>query len=271
MSVNLKHKAGQIRRDVIETAFRNEAGHIAPSLSTVDILVALYYSAMNYCPDDPHWGERDRLILSKSHGCYALYSILADIGTLPKQKWKDFYTDKSDLKGCAERNLDYGIEAGCGSLGHGLPMAVGIAYAAKLRGDSYHIFCLVGDGEMQEGTCWEALLFATKHKLNNLTIIIDQNNLQAMDFIRDVMDNHASDLIERIKGFWLEPQIAPGHDTEALAEMLHVLKHSSSDTPNCLVAQTTKGYGLKAMENVPQFHFRLPTPDELKAGGAAYE
>ena len=127
----LTKKADEIRRDVVEVAVRNGAGHIAPSLSSVDILTALYYSVMNLS-DDPQWEERDRLVFSKAHGCYGVYSILADIGYINRRDWDNFYSD-SFLMGCIERSAEHGIEASCGSLGHGLPIAVGIAFGAKLQ------------------------------------------------------------------------------------------------------------------------------------------
>jgi transketolase len=196
-------KANQIRHDVIEVAVRNKAGHIAPSLSTVDILVALYYRVMSYRPRDPLWEGRDRLIFSKGHGCYALYAILADLGTMPKKEWKNLYCSGSKLMGCVERRPKYGLEATCGSLGHGLPMAVGVALGARLQNKRYHVFCVMGDGELQEGSTWEALQFAVKHKLSNLTIIIDSNRLQAMDFIKNILDQRENDLSRRLKGFGL--------------------------------------------------------------------
>lgn len=129
----LQKKADQIRHEVIEVAVKNGAGHIAPSLSCVDILVALYYNVMKYRLSDPKWVGRDKLIFSKAHGCYALYAILFDKKILPKKEWKGFYTSESNLLGCMGYDLEHGLEAGCGSLGHGLPMAVGQAFGAKLQ------------------------------------------------------------------------------------------------------------------------------------------
>src|SRR3989338_6061269 len=143
---DLKKKSNQIRSEIIDIAVRNRAGHIAPSLSCADILVALYYNSMSYKPEDPAWDGRDRLVFSKAHGCYALYAILADLGNMPKKEWRMFYTARSTLLGCLERRPEYGIEAGCGSLGHGLPIAVGIAFGAKLQKKRCRIFCIVGDG-----------------------------------------------------------------------------------------------------------------------------
>lgn len=263
---DLRQKADQIRHDVIDVSIRNRAGHVAPSLSCVDILVALYYRALSYKRKNPGWDGRDRLIFSKAHGCYALYAILADLGMMPKKEWKKFYTRESALPGCMERRLEYGLEAGCGSLGHGLPLAVGSAFGAKLRKEKFHTFCVIGDGEMQEGTTWEAIQFAVKHEVSNLMIIIDDNRLQAMDFIVNVLDRKVEDKIRRLKGFGLSPVVSPGHDVVALARTIRSARNSSGSVPTVIVAQTIKGFGLKCMENVPKFHFRIPTQDELCLG-----
>jgi transketolase len=262
----LQRKADQIRQEVIEVAVKNKAGHIAPSLSCVDILVALYYSVMRYHPNNPRWDKRDRLIFSKAHGCYALYAILADQVVLPEREWKRFYSSGSTLLGCMEYRLDYGFEAGCGSLGHGLPIAVGEAFGAKLQKKSFHTFCVIGDGEMQEGTTWEALQFAVKHEVNNLTIIIDDNRLQAMDFIINVLDRDVKDKLKKLKGFGLAPVVCNGHDAAKLARLIKPAVKPSSKLPRVILAETVKGFGLKCMENIPKFHFRTPTPEELKLG-----
>jgi len=197
----LKKKADRIRKDLVEVAIRNGAGHIAPSLSCVDILTTLYYRIMNLS-DDPQWDERDRLIFSKAHGCYGVYAILADIGYIKREDWDNFYKG-SFLMGCVEHSLDHGIEASCGSLGHGLPMAVGVAFGAKLQGENYKVYCIVGDGEMQEGVMWEALQFAVKHELSNLTVIVDNNGLQAMDFSENVLTvrGRKDDLQRKLEAF----------------------------------------------------------------------
>lgn len=262
----LKKKADQIRDSVLEVSLRNKAGHIAPSLSCIDILVALYYNVMSYRQKDPYWQDRDRLVFSKGHGCYGLYAILADKKIMPLQQWQDFYTEASTLSGCAERRPEFGLEASCGSLGHGLPIATGIALGAKLQAKKHRIFCVIGDGEMQEGTTWEALQFAVKYELDNLYIIIDTNRLQAMDFIINVLDKQAQDLNKRLGGFGLSPVICPGHDVNRLAETINLLKSTPENKPKIVIAETTKGFGLKCMENVAKFHFRIPTPEELSQG-----
>lgn len=262
----LKQKANFIRNEVINVSLQNKAGHVAPSLSCVDILVALYYYAMEYKPEDPVWEDRDRLVFSKGHGCYALYAILADIGVIPKNKWQYFYTEKSTLLGCVERRPKYGLEAGCGSLGHGLPIATGLAFGAQLQGKMYHTFCVTGDGELQEGSTWEALQFAVKHELRNLIIIIDSNRLQAMDFIVNILDKKKDDKVKKLQGFGLSPVLCPGHEVDKLAECIVTTEASSKNKPKVIIAQTIKGYGLKCMENVPKFHFRIPTEDEISMG-----
>jgi transketolase len=265
----LTAKAAAIRREVIAVATTNGAGHIAPSLSCVDLLVALYYGVMDYDPAAPQGEDRDRLIFSKAHGAYALYAILADLGVLPEPRWRNFYREPQrpeKLWGCVERNVAWGLEAGCGSLGHGLPLAVGLAFGARQQGRSYHTFCLMGDGEMQEGTNWEAIQFAVKHQVDNLTLIVDQNGLQAMDFLANVLDRGEDDLAGRLAGFGLAPRCCPGHDAVALAGALRCMKGEPAGRPAVLLARTTKGYGLSCMENVPKFHFRVPTPEELARG-----
>ena len=267
-SGELKKKANKIRKDLVEIAMRNGAGHIAPSLSCVDILVALYYRLMNLLAD-PQWEERDRLVFSKAHGCYSLYAILADIGYIEKKDWENFYKD-SFLLGCVERSVKHGLEIGCGSLGHGLPMATGIAFGARLQGKSYRVYCVVGDGEMQEGSNWEAIQFAVKHQLSNLTVIIDHNGLQAMDFLENILTvkGRKDDLQRKMQAFGFEVENCNGHNHEEIISITKrwIENQDMINAPQVLIAHTIKGYGLKCMENIPKFHFRLPTEEEFKKG-----
>lgn len=261
-------KANYIRKDLVEVAVRNKAGHISPSLSCVDILTALYYRVMNLS-DDPQWDERDRLVFSKAHGCYGVYAILSDIGYIRREDWEDFYKG-SFLLGCIERSIEHGIEVSCGALGHGLPIAVGISFGAKLQKKNYRIYCIVGDGEMQEGSMWEAVQFAVKHELSNLTIIIDNNRLQAMDFLENVMtpNGKENDLHQKFAAFGCEVKTCDGHNMEDIVSAIDswIKDEKKISRPQALIADTTKGYGLLCMENIPKFHFRLPTDEELKMG-----
>lgn len=266
----LSQKADYIREEVIKVAVSNQAGHIAPSLSCVDILVALYYHSLSYDFRNPLAEDRDRLILSKAHGCYALYAILADKGILPRPEWKNLCLKQGGISGCVEKKLEYGLEAGCGSLGHGLPIGAGVAFGASIQRKSYYTFCLVGDGEMQEGAMWEALQFAVKHRLEKLIVIIDRNHLQAMDFIHNILDHRNDDLVRRLKGFGLAPVKCPGHNVVKLAKCIQRAKSAILNRPKVIIAETVKGFGLKCMENVPKFHYRIPTPEDL-AMGKTYE
>jgi len=263
----LRKKANHIRDEILRVAIPNSAGHIASSLSSVDILTALYYDCLSYDQKNPLWEKRDRLILSKAHGCYALYAILTDLGVIPKEEWDNFnMKGKSKLWGCVEQQLEYGLEAGCGSLGHGLPIAVGIAFGNQLQKKSCYTFCIVGDGELQEGTTWEALQFGVKHGVKNLIVIVDNNRLGAMDFLTNIMDKKERDLIKRLQGFGLSPVVCPGHNVAKLSDCIQAAKTLSEDKPKVIVAETIKGFGLKCMENVPKFHYRVPTEEDLKMG-----
>lgn len=256
--MNLHDKAQFIADDVIRVCVKNGAGHIAPSLSSVDLLVALYYDAMK---------EGDKLIFSKAHGAYALYAILKDIGKIKEEDWENFYKG-SFLSGCIERSPEHGIEAGTGALGHGLPMAVGMAFANKILGKPEHTYCIVGDGELQEGSNWEAMGFAATHKLDNLTLIVDNNKLQAMDFTDKVITTpfHENGLMTKIIVFGFDVHDCDGHDLNQIVHLLNNKRKIAPETrkPQCLFANTIKGYRLKCAENVPKFHFRVPTEEELK-------
>ncbi len=221
----INEKIEFLRQDIMRVACKNNKGHIAPSLSCLDILTVLNYAVIN--PDD-------KLILSKGHGCYGLYAIWADKMVIPKEQWENF-----QLSGCLD---------GFGSLGHGLPIAVGLAYAQK-----GHVWCIVGDGELQEGSMWEALSFMYHHKLNNITVIVDHNGLQAMDFIDNVL---SQDIYNRLAGWGFEPFFCDGHDCEDLL----ILKSK----PKIVIAYTVKGKGVKCMENVAKFHYRVPNENDNK-------
>jgi len=282
ISGSLKEKADEIRKKTVEFAVNKGGEHIAPSLSCVDVLTVLYYKVMNIplkneiatshptdAPrnDEKEWENRDRFILSKGHGCYSLYVILNDLGIIPDHELENFHRGGT-LKGCVELNHDYGLETSCGSLGHGLPVAVGIAFGAKLQNKDYQVYCLVGDGEMQEGSMWEAVQFAAKHKLSNLTLIIDNNGLQAMDFIENILvDKEDESHFERkLSAFGFESVSCNGHNINEIESAIEKLNKNPKNKPKALIAKTIKGYGLFCMENIPKFHFRMPTQEELNMG-----
>lgn len=252
-----------IREKTIKLSCRTGAGHLAPSLSTVEILTVLFRDFLSFTVSKPLHEERDRFILSKGHGCYAYYVILNELGFLPSSELETFYTDQSTLTGCLSMNSDYMIEASTGSLGHGLPIAVGMAMSFKKQNKPNRVVCMVGDGEMQEGSNFEALQFACRFRLDNLLVIIDANGLQAMDKISDVaLDNRMlAKLVQVYAGdsFYL----ADGHNEEQLSKAMGgffdsaVPKHGFT----ALYCNTVKGKGIEFMEGVAKYHFRCPTED----------
>lgn len=225
----MREKTEFLRRDLMRVACKNNRGHIAPSLSCLEILVALKYKVMQ---------REDVLIFSKAHGAYGLYAIEADQGRIMQDKWENF-----DLCGTYD---------GLGALGHGLPIAAGIAFGRKLQNKPGHIFVLVGDGELQEGSNWEALAFIKHHSLTNITIIVDHNRLQAIEPIQDVL---RQDLGRQFYGWGFTAVDIDGHDLDLLCEYL-------SGHLRVIIAHTTKGNGYPAMEDVAKFHYRIPTEEE---------
>jgi transketolase len=231
--------AQRIRRDVMEVAIRNGRGHIAPSLSCVDILVALFYGGMT---------EYDQFILSKAHGGYGYYAILTDKGILPRDRWECF-----NLPGCVERMPEYGIIAGCGSLGHGLPIASGIAFSKAIRKakdgkGSGRVFCLIGDGEMQEGSNWEAIQFIVQHRLP-VILIVDENGLQAMTEVKNVSKGSIG---HKLGGFGMPSVICGSHPTKILGALTKLIP------PAALRVFTLKGAGMPCAEGKAKFHYRCP-------------
>lgn len=228
----MREKIEFLRRDLMRVAIKNQKGHIAPSLSCLEILAVLRYKIM---------GPDDVLILSKAHGCYGLYAIDADQGRLSKDDWENW------------RGIPGSYE-GLGALGHGLPIAAGIAFGKKLQSLPGHVFVIVGDGELQEGSNWEALSFIKHHNLTNLTVIVDDNHLQAIEPVQDVLDH---DLLGRFEGWGFDPWFIDGH---LLGQIEHVLLQRYP----VVVAKTIKGHGFPAMEGVAKFHYRIPNEQERK-------
>jgi len=227
--------ANRLRKDILRVAMANSKGHIAPSLSCLDILTVLYYDIINK--------QYDTVILSKGHGAYGLYAIWSDLGIIPKSQWEKF-----ELDGCL---------TGYGSLGHGLPIAVGMAFGNKLQGKKGHIYCITGDGEWQEGSMWEALSFSYHHRLDNLTIIVDANGLQAMDWIDNILYQN---LYQRFDRFGFLPIVIDGHNHRAIKKGLRT---KSKIWQKILIANTIKGKGIKCMQGKPEWHYRVPTKEDL--------
>lgn len=248
-----------IRKKTIALSCKSGAGHLAPSLSTVEILTVLFRDFLNYDKSDAKSKERDRVIFSKGHGAYAYYVILNELGFLPQNELDTFYNGAS-IKGCLTRNPDYMIEASTGSLGHGLPIAVGMAQALKMQNKKNKVVCIVGDGEMQEGSNFEALGLAYRFKLDNLLLIVDANGLQAMDRVEDVgLDN---DRLSKVLNAYTDNFVSiDGHDEEALKRTMDNFFKNRHVNFSVLFCNTVKGKGIDICEDSIAHHFRCPTQD----------
>ncbi len=260
--MELKEKAGWIRKRVLEMTVNAGAGHIAPSFSCIDILVALYYGGILHIkPKNPEWLKRDRFILSKGHAAVALYAILADLGFFPVSELMTFTFQGSRLGGHTENTIP-GVEAFTGSLGHGLSIAAGLALAAKMDRKKYITVALLGDGECHEGSTWEASLFAGHHHLNNLIAIIDHNKLSATDFLKNSLE--IEPLKHKWQAFGWDVVVVDGHSFKNLINVFNKFKVRLSKKPLAVIAMTTKGKGISFMENQPIWHYRIPVGEELK-------
>lgn len=226
----------------------------------------LFRDFLKYNQADAHDESRDRLIFSKGHGAYAYYVILNELGFLPDSELESFYNGAS-IKGCLTQNLDYMLEASTGSLGHGLPIAVGMAQAFKMQGRSNRVVCIVGDGEMQEGSNFEALALAYRFKLDNLLVIVDANNLQAMDRVADVgLDNER--LAKVLSAYTESFAKIDGHNEALLHEKMGDFFHNSHADFSVLFCDTIKGKGLAMCEDSIAYHFRCPTQDGYILGAS---
>ena len=258
---NLQAKAYSLRRDILDMIYRAKTGHIGGDFSVCEILTVLYWRHMNVSPqtmDDP---DRDRFVMSKGHSVEALYSVLASRGFFPKEDLLTFSQFKTKYIGHPNNKVN-GIEMNSGSLGHGLPVGVGMALAAKMDGRSYRTYVVMGDGELAEGSVWEAFMSAGHYKLDNLIAMIDRNRLQISGSTEVVM--HHENLEQRVRTFDWNVIQAEGNSIEALDRALCQAK-AFRGAPTCIIANTTKGCGVSFMENQAGWHHRVPTEAEYRA------
>lgn len=261
MRTNLEKKVKELRRDVFDCICHGGGGHIPGSLSVIDILAVLYYKILNINPSSPRDPARDRFILSKGHAGVALYAVLADKGFFSKSKLANFGKKTGFLGGHPDMHKVPGIEASTGSLGHGFPFGVGIALAGKMDKQEYRVFVVVGDGECQEGSVWEAAMFAPQQKLDNLGVIIDYNKIQAMDYLDNIVS--LGNLVDKWKAFGWQVKEVDGHNLQQLEEVLRAVPFKKG-YPSLVIAHTVKGKGISFMENAPIWHFRAPNQEEFK-------
>ncbi len=255
----LRALSSAIRRRDLEMIYRAKLGHIGGDFSAIDILVTLYFGVLRIDPKRPDDPERDRLILSKGHSAGALYTTLAYAGFFPIEELDTFAQPLSRLNGHPNRVKVPGVETNTGPLGHGLPVGVGCAMGAKMDGASWRTFVITGDGELQEGSNWEAAMSAAHYKLDNLTVIVDRNGLQQGDFTERTM--HLDPLADKWRAFGWAVREVNGHDHAALLDTFAQLPFEWGK-PNCIIAHTHKGQGVSFMRDRPIWHHKVPNADE---------
>lgn len=257
----LEEQAKKIRKGIIEAVYRNQSGHPGGSLSVADILTVLYFQEMNIDPKNPKWEERDRFVLSKGHCSPALYSVLANRGFFEVEELKTFRKLESRLQGHPDMKQIPGVDMTTGSLGQGLSCANGMAIVGKREQKNYRVYCVLGDGEIEEGQIWEAAMTATKYQLDNLCVIVDNNNLQIDGTIEEVMSSYPID--EKFRSFGFQIIQINGHDIDEIIKALEVAR-TVKDKPTCIIAKTIKGKGVSFMEDQVGWHGKAPNEEQYR-------
>ena len=257
----LEKLAKKIRLGIIDEVYYGKSGHPGGSLSIADIMTVLYFDEMNIDNENPNWEDRDRLVLSKGHCSPALYAALAYRGFFPVEDLKTFRNINSYLQGHPDKKNIPGVDMSTGSLGQGLSVANGMAISAKLNKKNYRVYCILGDGEIEEGQIWEAAMSSSKYKLDNLCVIVDNNNLQIDGTIDEVMSSKPID--DKFRSFGFEIIKIDGHNIEEIKSAFEVAKNVK-EKPVCIIAKTVKGKGVKYMENKVDWHGKAPNEDEYK-------
>lgn len=250
--------AAQIRIESLKMVHNANASHIGSALSIADILAVLYNEILNVYPKNPRHPQRDRFVLSKGHACVSVYAALALRNFFPISQLKSYGSNFSKLMNHISHKVE-GVEFSTGALGHGLSFGIGLAMASKFSGNNYKTFVLLSDGEMQEGSNWEGFMFASHHRLENLTILIDYNNLQSLKTVDETLA--IEPLKDKLFSFGLEVLEADGHDYNDIS---FALKQNNSQKPKAVIFKTTKGKGVSFMENQVAWHYKTPNADELK-------
>ncbi len=258
---NLAKLAYKLRKDTVEIIVNGKGGHIGGDMSVMEILVALYFGHMNVSPSNFDSPDRDRFILSKGHAVESLYAVLGEKGFFPLEEVKENFNKFGSKYIGHPTNKVNGIEMNTGSLGHGLPICVGMALAGKLDKKDYRVYTVMGDGELAEGSIYEALMAGAHYNLDNLCAIIDKNNLQISGSTDDVMSH--KDLCKKMDSFgWNVINVLDGNSIHELLEALEIAKNTKGK-PTVIIANTIKGKGSSVMENKANWHHKVPTDDEL--------
>lgn len=257
----LKEIAKKIRLGIIESVYSGQSGHPGGSLSIADIMAVLYFYEMNIDPENPKEENRDRLVLSKGHCAPALYSVLANRGFFDVEELQTLRNIESRLQGHPDMKKIPGVDMTTGSLGQGLSAANGMAIAGKLDNKDYRVYCILGDGEIEEGQIWEAAMAANKYKLDNLCVIVDNNNLQIDGTIEEVMSSYPID--EKFRSFGFQVINIDGHNIQEIIDAFDVARNIK-EKPTCIVAKTIKGKGVSFMENQVGWHGKAPNEEQYR-------
>ncbi|HET7839497.1 MAG TPA: transketolase [Rectinemataceae bacterium] len=257
---SLDEKAARLRRDILKMLYLCQSGHPGGSLSSLEILMALYYGVARTDPRRPRMEDRDRIVLSKGHACPALYAVLADRGFFPREELWSLRQIGSRLQGHPDMNKTPGVDASTGSLGQGISIALGMAMAAKAKKAGYRVFCVIGDGEAQEGMVWEAAMAAAHYRLDNLAVLMDHNGLQIDGPNEKVMG--LGDIEEKFRAFGFETSKVDGHHIGAIAG---ALRARAAGRPLFVLCETLKGKGVSFMEGNAGWHGKPMSADEYAA------
>jgi transketolase len=247
------------RRYILEIIYKTKSPHIGSSFSIVEILVALYFKFLNHSPNDRCNSHRDRFLLSKGHACPAFFVVLAKRGFLDEMELEKFAVNGCSLAHHPDKDLNRGIEISSGSLGHGLSIGIGMALAGNFDDIPYKTYVLLGDGELNEGSVWEAIMFAGHHKLHNLVALVDYNRMQALGHTKDIIE--LDPLGEKWKAFGWHAQEVDGHSYEQIS---HALSSLSLNKPNVIILNTIKGKGVSFMEDKLLWHYKVPDREEYE-------
>lgn len=253
--------AQRIRAHAVRMVARAKASHLGGALSMADLLAVLYGGVLRVRPTEPRWPDRDRFLLSKGHSCTGVYATLAACGFIPEAELETYGRDGSRLMAHISHHVP-GVEFSTGSLGHGLPFGVGKALAAKRGNLPWRVFVMLSDGELDEGSNWEAILFAPQHRLDNLVAIIDYNQIQSLGSVAEVLDLHP--LAEKFRSFRWAVREVDGHDHAALHEALSTVPWEPG-RPSCLIARTVKGQGVDFMQGQLAWHYKSPDATQLES------
>lgn len=259
----LEKIANNVRMDILEEIYNAKSGHIGGAFSIADILTVLYFNEMNIDAKIPDSPDRDRLVLSKGHASAALYAVLAEKGYIDKEELKTFRNIDSNLQGHPDMNKVPGVDMTTGSLGQGLSAANGMALSSKLDSRGYRVYCILGDGELQEGQVWEAAMTAEKYQLDNLCVIVDANELQLTDSTMNVKGINYNDIEQKFRAFGFQTVVIDGHNIESIIRALTIAEMTKGK-PTAIICKTIKGKGVSFMENQVDWHGKAPNDEEYE-------